>query len=59
MKIQYQIFSIYFSSVEHGSHILFGSYDYKAFDENAEIKIIKTVNDSTWAVNLKTAYIHD
>ena len=50
MKIQYQIFSIYFSSVEHGSHILFGSYDYKAFDENADINFfferIKKINEN-------------
>jgi hypothetical protein len=52
MKIQYQMFSIFLSDVENGSHILFGSYDFKAFDENAEIKILKTVNSDTWAVDL-------
>jgi len=59
MKIEYQMFSIFLSDVEHGSHILFGSYDPKAFDENAEIKIIKTVNSDSWAVDLKTFYLQD
>jgi hypothetical protein len=53
------MFSLFFSDVENGSHLLLGSYDFKAFDENAEIKIIKTVNSNTWAVDLKTTYLED
>ena len=51
--IENKVFSIYTSrNLGNSTHIRFGGYDLNGIAENESLKYIRTINQSTWAVEI-------